>query len=174
MKVDPKDGRCRSCGGALKITDTDDATMTVECTVCGDEYQVEPDAFGDGAQDYYVDAHCERLKEASPQAATPVEFLAQLRLGEPVPIAPWEGHEELLPRVAHAEPGKILEIDEETYFYFLEVLPPRFQRRGEFCFAEGSGPFHLFWKASGKFFARALSEEETDAFCRLARLSRTL
>jgi hypothetical protein len=54
MRVDPTDGRCRSCGGTLTITDADDATMTVECE-CGESYLVEPDAFGDGAMDYYVD-----------------------------------------------------------------------------------------------------------------------
>lgn len=31
MHVEPADGRCRSCGGLLEITDADDATMTVEC-----------------------------------------------------------------------------------------------------------------------------------------------
>jgi hypothetical protein len=31
MQVDPKHGRCRSCGGTLDIIDADDATMTVEC-----------------------------------------------------------------------------------------------------------------------------------------------
>jgi hypothetical protein len=31
MRVNPKDGRCRSCGGELTIIDADDATMTVEC-----------------------------------------------------------------------------------------------------------------------------------------------
>ena len=45
MRVDPKDGRCRGCGGTLTITDADDATMTVDCE-CGDTYLVETDAFG--------------------------------------------------------------------------------------------------------------------------------
>ena len=76
MRVDPHDGRCRSCGGELEITDTDDATMTVECTQCGDEYQVEPDAFGDGAQDYYVEAHCEQLRSQEPEPKSPT--LAEL------------------------------------------------------------------------------------------------
>jgi hypothetical protein len=31
MRVNPKDGRCRSCSGELTIIDADDATMTVEC-----------------------------------------------------------------------------------------------------------------------------------------------
>ena len=54
MRVDPADGTCRSCGNLLEITDADDATMTVECQECGDCYQVEPDAFGDGCMKYYV------------------------------------------------------------------------------------------------------------------------
>lgn len=52
MRVDPKDGKCRTCGGELTIIDADDATMTVECA-CGEVYLVEPDAFGDGCVTYY-------------------------------------------------------------------------------------------------------------------------
>jgi hypothetical protein len=55
MKVDPKDGRCRSCSGQLEIIDADDATMTVECTECSELYVVEPDALGDGCMTYYVE-----------------------------------------------------------------------------------------------------------------------
>lgn len=56
MRVDPADGVCRSCGGELEITDADDATMLVECQnpECGDAYEVEPDAFGDGCMIYWV------------------------------------------------------------------------------------------------------------------------
>lgn len=55
MRVATTDGTCRSCGGELEIVDADDATMTVECQgECGDSYQVEPDAFGDGCMTYYV------------------------------------------------------------------------------------------------------------------------
>lgn len=56
MRVNPEDGACRSCGGELEITDADDATMLVECQSpeCSDAYQVEPDAFSDGAMTYYV------------------------------------------------------------------------------------------------------------------------
>ena len=53
MRVNTRDGTCRSCGGELTIIDADDATMTVECE-CGDSYLVEPDAFGDGCMTYYV------------------------------------------------------------------------------------------------------------------------
>ena len=54
MRVDPKDGICRSCHGELEIIGVDDATMTVECIECGDSYLIEPDAFGDGCMTYYV------------------------------------------------------------------------------------------------------------------------
>lgn len=53
MRVNPKDGSCRSCGGPLDVIDADDATMTVACADCGDTYPVETDAFGDGSMDYY-------------------------------------------------------------------------------------------------------------------------
>jgi hypothetical protein len=32
MRVDMKDGRCRSCGSQLEIVGTDDCSMQVECT----------------------------------------------------------------------------------------------------------------------------------------------
>lgn len=52
MMVDLKDGRCNSCDGQLQIIDADDATMTCECTECGNEMTVEHDAFSDGAVHY--------------------------------------------------------------------------------------------------------------------------
>ena len=53
VHVSPTDGSCRQCGGPLTITDADDATMQVACDSCGDEYAVEPDAFGDGGIEYW-------------------------------------------------------------------------------------------------------------------------
>ena len=61
VAVDRQDGRCRECGGTLEIVDADDATMTVECE-CGESYQVEPDAFGDGCMTYYLAIMAERLE----------------------------------------------------------------------------------------------------------------
>ena len=63
MLVDLKDGSCRSCGGQLEIVDADDATMSVECTECGDGYAVETDAFGDGCMTYYVGFMSNREEE---------------------------------------------------------------------------------------------------------------
>lgn len=64
MLIDPHDGRCRTCGGQLDITDADDATMSVECTnpECSDCYLVEPDAFDDGCMTYYVPFIAERME----------------------------------------------------------------------------------------------------------------
>ena len=59
MLVAPKDG---SCQDQLEITDADDATMTVECTGCGDSYLVETDAFGDGCMTYYVGFMADKLE----------------------------------------------------------------------------------------------------------------
>lgn len=53
MKVNPKDGRCRSCGGELDIIDADDISMTVACAECADTYQIETDALNDGGIGYY-------------------------------------------------------------------------------------------------------------------------
>lgn len=55
MLVKLEDGQCRTCGGQLEITDHDDCSMTVICLSpgCGDSYDVEPDAFGDGCMVYY-------------------------------------------------------------------------------------------------------------------------
>lgn len=60
MLVDLADGRCRECQGQLEIVEVDDATMNVECTECGDNYLVEPDAFGDGCMKYYVPMQAEQ------------------------------------------------------------------------------------------------------------------
>ena len=52
MLVDKKDGRCRTCGGQLEIEDFTDATLEIVCQECGDSYEVETDAFGDGCVTY--------------------------------------------------------------------------------------------------------------------------
>ena len=62
MQVNPRDGKCRECGGTLEFIDADDATMTVQCEECGDEYQVETDAFGDGCMVYYPAVMAEKME----------------------------------------------------------------------------------------------------------------
>ena len=69
------------------------------------------------------------------------------------------------------EPGNVCEIDEKTYWYFLELLPPRWIDGNWFAFGEGTGTFRLFWKLQDSYFARELTDEETKTFCELSRTS---
>ena len=62
MTVNPKDGRCRSCGGALEILDCDDVSLNVACLECGDNYVVETDALNDGGIHYYPAVMAEKLR----------------------------------------------------------------------------------------------------------------
>ncbi len=61
MRVDPHDGVCRSCQGPLDIIDHDDVSLSVACAECGDTYEVETDAFGDGCLTYYLPLVAERM-----------------------------------------------------------------------------------------------------------------
>ena len=61
MLVDLADGQCRSCQHQLEIVDIDDVSMHVECTSCGESYEVETDAFGDGCVTYYFAMMADRL-----------------------------------------------------------------------------------------------------------------
>ena len=62
MLVDTKDGRCRTCGSQLDVVDADDISMHVVCVECGEEYDVETDAFGDGCMTYYLGIIAEKME----------------------------------------------------------------------------------------------------------------
>jgi len=53
IKVSLKDGRCRECKKQLQIIDAGEDTLTVECTSCGEIYDLETDAFNDGGAHYW-------------------------------------------------------------------------------------------------------------------------
>ncbi len=61
MLVDLEDGQCRSCQHQLEIVDFDDISLHVQCTSCGDCYEVETDAFGDGCVKYHFSLVAMRL-----------------------------------------------------------------------------------------------------------------
>jgi hypothetical protein len=96
------------------------------------------------------------------------ELLSQLQQAETVPRPDNEEWKALIERIS--VPGKIAEIDEETWWYFLEVLPPKFQRGNLFAFAEGAEPLRLFWRNGERHFCRQLTWDETQQFCSLARI----
>lgn len=53
MLVEKCHGSCRECGGQLRITEVEEDMMHVQCDDCGDAYEVETDAFGDGCMLYW-------------------------------------------------------------------------------------------------------------------------
>lgn len=93
-------------------------------------------------------------------------YLQELTAGGASPMPEHETWEAAMVRMAAAsEPA---EIDEETYFWFLEVLPPRFMAGSYFGFAEGAEPIRLFWKRNGRYYVRSLDWTQTKNLCRLA------
>ena len=96
------------------------------------------------------------------------EFVAFLRQAEVVPRPEGEEWKAMIHRIS--TPALIALIDEETYWYFLEVLPPKFQRGNLFAFAEGAESLRVFWRKSDDYFCRPLTWDETQEFCRLARI----
>lgn len=105
-----------------------------------------------------------------PMSAALRHFLSQLNAAERVPRPEAEKWPALIARIA--VPGQIAEIDEETYSYFLEVLPPKYQGGSLFAFAEGAEELRLFWQdRDNHFWVRQLTWDETKTFCRLAGMS---
>ena len=71
--------------------------------------------------------------------------------------------------IAAMESGKPFEMDEESWYYWLEVLPPVYMGRtvllanGEtvkahFGFAEGAEIITAFWKSDGRYFGCRTNE----------------
>ena len=96
-------------------------------------------------------------------------FVAILRQAEVIPRPAEEEWDAMINRICR--PGVVCAIDEETYDYFLDVLPPKYQGYG-FAFAEGAEPLRLFWHVNpASYFCRQLTWDETEEFCRLAGIS---
>lgn len=88
---------------------------------------------------------------------------------EPTPLPADEPWKQMIARISRS--GVVNEVAEDTYDYFLDVLPPRFQGRGFFAFAEGAEPIRLFTSVRGQHRCRRLNEDETRDFCRLAGIA---
>ena len=97
-----------------------------------------------------------------------LRFLDGLRCAPIVSRPPDEAWPDLIARASQT--GVICAIDEETFDYFLEVLPPKYQGHG-FAFAEGAEALRYFWCVRpDHFFCRQLTMTETEEFCRLAEI----
>ena len=97
------------------------------------------------------------------------EYVAQLRQAEVIPRPEGEDWPALIAHISR--PGQIAAIHAETFWYFLEVLPPKYQRGGLFAFAEGAEALRLFWQKGDRYSCRQLTWDETRQFCRLARIA---
>ena len=69
------------------------------------------------------------------------------------------------------EPGKLYEVDEETYWTFMELLPPRWIHGDWYAYGEGTGPFRIYVKLHDAYFVRELTGDETRKFCELSGTS---
>jgi hypothetical protein len=98
---------------------------------------------------------------------TLLEFILHLRNADIVPLPDNEPWHDTMQRICVDE--RVSEIDEETFDWFLECLPPKYQGAG-FAFAEGAEPLKYFWQDHGRFYARQLTNDETAVFCRLAQI----
>ena len=97
------------------------------------------------------------------------EFVAFLRQAEIVPRPDGEEWKAMIARI-HVT-GTIAEIDEDTFDWFLECLPPKYMNGSLFAFAEGAEPLRVFWQKGDAHFCRPLTWDETQDFCRLSRIS---
>jgi len=66
--------------------------------------------------------------------------------------------------------GRIHQVSDDTYWYFLEVLFPKWMQGSFFAFAEGQESLTLFWHRGTQHYCRRLTEEETTRFCRASGL----
>lgn len=74
-----------------------------------------------------------------------------------------EAWTDMIERIKRAD--AVHQISEEIYWYFLEVLPPKWQGGRGFAFCEGAEPLQLFWQQNKDYLTRSLTWEETERFC---------
>lgn len=98
--------------------------------------------------------------------ATLGDFVAHLQHVEVVPRPAGEEWAVMIARIS--VPGTVAEIDDYTWNWFLECLPPKYMMGGLFAFAEGAEPLRIFWKRQDTYFVRPLTWDETNTFCYLA------
>lgn len=99
-------------------------------------------------------------------------FMLGLTTGDAEPLQKNEPWPDMIRRIDVA--GRIHRVAEETYWYFLEVLPPKWHSGPAFAFAEGQDPLQLFWSRGvheqSEYFTRRLTDDQIVRFCRLVRL----
>ena len=96
--------------------------------------------------------------------------LEQVQSGETPLLWPHAQWNEL---IAAMHSGRVIEVEAETYNYFLEVLPPVYigrkiklpsgERVVDFGFAEGCEPITAFWSTGGRFYCQRTAEVNLNA-----------
>jgi hypothetical protein len=98
-------------------------------------------------------------------------YVAVLKVGQVVDMPENEEWKDVISRIKVT--GKINVIKSDTYFYFLGVLPPKYQVKGTFAFAEGDECLRLFWDATTPngwiHYCRQLNGFENAAFRSMLR-----
>jgi hypothetical protein len=69
-------------------------------------------------------------------------------------------------------PGRINEITEDAYQFFLESSPPKLLGTSRFCWADGEQPLRVFWTTDGRYYCRQLTRQETNRLCDASGLPR--
>ena len=102
-----------------------------------------------------------------PVSADLKHFLSHLMVADRLALPATDSWPEHVERIS--VPGRISEVTEEQYDYWLEVLPPKYMSGSLFGFAEGAEALRLCWQdRDGRYWMRQLTDEETVMFCRLA------
>ena len=96
------------------------------------------------------------------------QFISQLTKKESVPFVSDMDRD----NVCEFPPGWVVPITEEIYFWFLDLLPPRWMSGADFVFAEGGNTLRLFWQERGGYYGLEMTEEESDTFAKLPGLRR--
>lgn len=111
------------------------------------------------------DAHCAN----PPPKATISQIVGALFAGEPS----YQLNDDITwsQRVSLLRSGHLIEVTVEIYWYWLEVLPPKFMGRGLFAFAEGQEALLLFLARYGRYYARQTDWPTTFRFCEATGLS---
>jgi hypothetical protein len=108
-----------------------------------------------------------RYVESPPKTASRTEIFNELHSGNVAFTATAETSWE--DKIHMMDSRQIVEITEEDYYYWLELLPPKLMARGFFCFAEGQEPLTIFWAAAREgrkpYLCRRMTWDQTFRFC---------
>lgn len=102
------------------------------------------------------------LRETPPATDTLPRLMREIQGGDWV-LRPHDETEDQ-ERERIKQPGSVHQITEQTYFYFLELMPSRWMVQSYFAFGEGHNPLRIFWRRGDQHYCRQLNDEQTVRF----------